>query len=260
MKPLEGKRILVTRRPEQAGPLVDGLRALGAVPILAPMIRILEPDSWDACDRALAALDEYSGFGFASANGAEKFLQRAFDRGRDARDFDGRTVLAVGPATARTLDGFGVQVSMTPAEHSAAALVDAMRGESVTGMRFLLPRGDRGRRELAEGLRDLGASVDEVVVYRIVRPEEQDLENLRAMLERGEVDMLTFASPSAVHHFAGELGGADLSAVVLPPIAAIGPTTAAAVRGTGWDVAVVSHRSTAEGLLASIEEYFRLRQ
>jgi uroporphyrinogen-III synthase len=254
---LEGKTVLVTRRPEQAGPLVEGLRRRGAVPLLAPMIRILEPESWEECDRALGRLGTYTGLAFASANAAERFLQRAFERGHGPHAFDGKTILAVGAATRRALDGLGLSVTLTPAAFSAAALVEALKGEDLSGTRFLLPRGDRGRRELAEGLCELGAAVDEAEVYRTVRPEEADVAKLRDSLRQGRVDMITFASPSAAHHFAEEVALPELDAPVRrTPIAVIGPTTAAAVRSLGWEPAVTPAQSTAEGLIAAIEAYF----
>ena len=37
-RPLDGRRILVTRAAHQAGKLSDGLRTLGAVPVEVPVL------------------------------------------------------------------------------------------------------------------------------------------------------------------------------------------------------------------------------
>ena len=41
--PLQGKRVLVTRTPEQASALSERLKALGATPVEFPAIRIAPP-------------------------------------------------------------------------------------------------------------------------------------------------------------------------------------------------------------------------
>src|SRR5579859_7608226 len=75
--PLQGKRILVTRTREQAGVLSERLKALGALPVEFPTIRIAAPLDWTPLDEALqrlCAVDEegdpyYSWLVFTSANG-----------------------------------------------------------------------------------------------------------------------------------------------------------------------------------------------
>src|SRR5437763_15549347 len=50
--PLQGKRVLVTRTREQASALSERLRALGAIPVEFPTIRIVPPGDWSALDSA----------------------------------------------------------------------------------------------------------------------------------------------------------------------------------------------------------------
>ena len=56
--PLQGKRILVTRTREQAGTFNARLRALGAIPVEFPTIRIVPPQDWGPLDDALHGLTE----------------------------------------------------------------------------------------------------------------------------------------------------------------------------------------------------------
>ena len=69
--PLSGRRILVTRSPEQAGEFSDLLRDLGAEVLEVPLIRFEPPDSWEAADRAISRLGRYSLIVFTSANAVE---------------------------------------------------------------------------------------------------------------------------------------------------------------------------------------------
>jgi uroporphyrinogen-III synthase/uroporphyrinogen III methyltransferase/synthase len=74
---------------------------------------------------------------------------------------------------------------------------------------------------------------------------------LRAWLSAGEVDAVTFASPSAVHAVLSALGdGVPLLGRVL--LAAIGPTTADALRGAGLAPGVVPDRHTGPDLADAV--------
>ena len=55
-RPLQGKRVLVTRTREQAPLLNERLQALGASPVEFPTIRIVPPSNWETLDTALGKL------------------------------------------------------------------------------------------------------------------------------------------------------------------------------------------------------------
>src|SRR6059058_6044823 len=54
--PLQDKRVLVTRTREQASALSERLRALGAIPVEFPTIRIVPTSDWQQLDAALKRL------------------------------------------------------------------------------------------------------------------------------------------------------------------------------------------------------------
>jgi uroporphyrinogen III methyltransferase/synthase len=124
----------------------------------------------------------------------------------------------------------------------------------VEGQRVLLPRADLARPALAEGLRRAGATVDEVVAYRTVRPSEGDAEGVRRALAEGEIDVLTFTSSSTVRNLLTALDP-------VPPlpdgtiVACIGPITAQTAREAGLPVHVVAPEHTIEGLVRALVEY-----
>ncbi|HYT35469.1 MAG TPA: uroporphyrinogen-III synthase, partial [Ktedonobacteraceae bacterium] len=57
---LAGRRVLVTRAAEQAGVLSERLRALGAIPVEFPTIRIVPPSNWELLDEALRRVTKAS--------------------------------------------------------------------------------------------------------------------------------------------------------------------------------------------------------
>lgn len=58
-RPLDGRRILVTRRPDQAEALADRLASLGATVVLAPAIEVGPPADLAPLDDALRHLDQF---------------------------------------------------------------------------------------------------------------------------------------------------------------------------------------------------------
>jgi uroporphyrinogen III methyltransferase/synthase len=118
------------------------------------------------------------------------------------------------------------------------------------GVRVLLPRAEGARDTLIEGLEARGAHVDELRLYRAAVPRDPDLEGLRRLRD-GEIDIVTFASSSAVRNMIEMLGG-DVAPLSDVRIAAIGPVTAAAVREVGLEVSIVASEFTIPGLVAAI--------
>ena len=76
-------------------------------------------------------------------------------------------------------------------------------------------------------------------------------------IERGDVDVGSFASPSAFRALGERLGVEGIRRLaVAARLAAIGPTTAAAIRRAGLQVAIEAEISTAAGLAAAIATHF----
>lgn len=229
-RPLFGRRVLVTRSAEQAGELAAALREAGAEPVLLPMIQAVPVERPAALDAALDELDAYDALVFTSANGVRFFAGRARERGRELATLGAR-VVCVGPATAEAARRQGLPEAWVPrgrfdAEGLLAELAEALPPR---GRRFLVVRAEQGREVLPDGLRAAGARVDAVPVYRTVAVET-DAAALRAALARGELDALTFTSPSTVRHLLGWLDAPSRAGVARCVVAAIGPVTAAALQ------------------------------
>jgi uroporphyrinogen III methyltransferase/synthase len=288
-RPLFGKRVLITRTRRQASVLARLLADEGAVPIELPAIEI-EP-SYD--DGAVAAAAErlraggYAWCVFTSANAVDIWFDLLRERGLDARAFGGTRVAAIGPATARALAARGITADAVPDEYVAEAVVETLRvgahghAPIAHGDRILLPRAESARLELVDGLRGLGAQVDEVTLYRAALPGEAPAEALALLRDRG-IDIVTFTSSSTVRNLAALLDG-DLSALggedaggpapplsharerglreaegvrARPLVACIGPITAATARDLGLRVDVVATEHTVPGLVAELRGHY----
>lgn len=247
-RPLHGARIVVTRARTQASELAARLRELGAQVIEAPAIRIEPMDPAPLRD-ALARLGDYQWALFTSQNAVEIAWDALRAAGRDARALAGVRVGAVGPATAEALLAHGLAVDVLPQRFVAEGLAEALRArDDVRGARVLFAKAEGARDVLPAALREMGASVDEVPVYRTV-PDAEGAATARDALERGEVDVITFTSGSTVRFFVDAVG-ADLARRAR--IVTMGPITSAAARDAGLTVAREAEQARLESLVEAV--------
>ena len=253
-RPLVGRTLVVTRSASQADGLVHGLEAFGARVVRLPAIRIEPPVDRGPMRRAVQSTSGYEWVIFASANGVDFFEKAAEDAGVDAKSALASTRLCcVGPATASALEALGLTVEVVPEIHRAEAVVDALSVRApLRGRRVLIPTAAEARPVLREGLRELGAEVDEVTAYQTVSVEEADPGALE-QIAKG-VDLVTFTSPSTVRGFHRLVGGE-----IVANAAVIGPVTADAARELGYRVAVEADPFTIPGLLEVILNHFEER-
>ncbi|HTF34766.1 MAG TPA: uroporphyrinogen-III C-methyltransferase [Myxococcota bacterium] len=256
--PLADRRVLVTRSEAQAGALVAALRRAGAEPVLAPMIQVVPLKDTPELNAATSRLSDYDVLLFTSANAVRCFVEAA-SGGKTLGSLRAR-VVCVGPATARAARELGLSVHLVPAQRfDAEGLLEAIRvAIPLAGQRVLLPRAAAAREILPEGLRRAGAAVDVVAVYR-TEPAPADTALLCSRLVRGEIDALTFTSPSTVRHFLACLDEAARTAARRCVVAALGPVTAAALREAGLAPDVVAERAEAGALVDALGEAMRGR-
>ena len=257
-RPLFGKRIVVTRAREQASGFLTGLTELGAECIEFPTIEVVPPESWEPMDRAINSLESYQWLLFTSVNGVKYFFERLEFLGKDVRDLKGLKIGAIGPATARAIQGKGIRPDMVPDEYRAEAVVESFKQYNTKGVSILLPRAARAREVLPEELEKIGASVNVVTAYRTVKPDH-DTERVRGMLEKGEIDMITFTSSSTVTNFM-EMFGPDSPGLKEwmdhVAVACIGPITAETAREKDFEPALIPPEYTIDSLADAIVRYF----
>jgi uroporphyrinogen III methyltransferase/synthase len=259
-RPLFGRRVLVTRSREQAPELAAALRRAGAEPVLFPLLVRMPPGDWREVDAALARRDGYDALLFTSANAVRALASRAAERGASIAALAPR-VFCVGPGTAQAARSAGLEVHGVPEQRSdGEGLLELVARElPPRGRRFLLPRAEAARETLPEGLRAAGARVDVVTVYRTVAAPV-DAGALRERLVRGELDALTFASPSAAKRFAELLDDGARAAAGRCVVAAIGPVTAEALRNLGLAPDCVADRASPASLVEALASCLAARR
>jgi uroporphyrinogen-III synthase len=230
---LRGRRVVVTRVPDQAGPLVDRLRAAGAVVIEVPTVAVEPPVDQGPLDAALAGLDSYDWLVLTSASGAAALGPR--------RDGATPRLAAVGPATAAAMTGLGWPSAWTPSTANGRTLARELPVRP--GERVLLLRSDLADRMLPSALAARGAIVDDVIAYRTVPRRDPAPELAQAF------DAVVLMSPSAVDGLLNALG--DAARLAGKVLIAAGPTTAAHLAKRGLRPTEAA-QPTADAILAAL--------
>lgn len=238
-RPLFGKRIIVTRSREQASVLSEKLEELGAEVIEFPVIKTVPIPDFEFTDPV------YDWIIFTSANGVRHFISGLKSRGLDVRAMGSAKLAAIGPATASTLEDFGLKVDYIPSEYVAEAIVRDFP-EPVSNKKILIPRAKEARETLPDMLRERGAEVYVTTVYETIA-EDSDAAPVKEMIDSGRIDAVTFTSSSTVKNFVNLTGLSNLPEAIT--IACIGPITAQTARGLGLNPSVVAEEYTVEGLV-----------
>lgn len=254
MKPLFGKKVLVTRSRSQASKLTTALEELGAECIEVPAIKIVPPvDNYEALDKAIGQLDKYNWLIFTSTNGVEHFWHRLVAGGKDARVLYKARICAIGAATAQALASHGITADVVPERYQAEGIIEALDNELIAGTKILIPRAAEARALLPEALTKAGAQVDVVVAYETVMGDAEAVE-IRNSLAKGEIDVVTFTSSSTVENLLKLIKEPEL--LKEAQLAAIGPITAETMQKNGLTADIVAAEYTIEGLVQSIKEAF----
>lgn len=281
---LTPRRIVITRAPGQNESLRAELKnAFGATAhiIELPCVEFREPEDTAALDGAIRAMNDFAWILFTSQNAARYFARRMRALGASpAQVAKSRPrIAAIGPATAEATSAEGFSVDFVPSPGTgrsfASSFKDSVRSvagmevknatagflRGVAGMKILVPRSDlalrdRGATDWTEVLREAGAEVTTVAAYQTCSPRALGGAQFAEVMRDG-ADCFVFASPSAFENFARAAGDNLKRLAQMSILAAIGPTTAAAIRAAGVACAVESTEPDAKLLAEAIVSYLK---
>ncbi|WP_235923778.1 uroporphyrinogen-III synthase [Microcella pacifica] len=243
IKPLLGWRVLVPRGGKWGDGIAAKLRALGATPVIAPLINFAGADDQAALDAELEALraGDYGWLVVTSATTVDVLL------GQGVRLPEGTRVAAVGETTAHALQLAGYPVDFVPSDHSARGLVKEWPDPG--GARVLVPQSEIAEPTLVSGLRDRGIDARFVSAYRTVgvaAPAEIVTE-----IAEGRINGLLVSSGSVARQIAEQFAPLPDCTVV----ACIGPRTAFDARAAGLTVHRIAEERSSSALVRVLAEY-----
>jgi dephospho-CoA kinase len=239
---------LVTRSAGQSSQFTQLLQQQGAIVLEVPAIEITPPSSWIPLDQAIAHLSQFDWLILTSTNGVDYFLERCAAQSKTLTDLTDLKIAVVGQKTAASLERQGRSPDFIPPQFVADALVEHFP-EPVAGLKILFPRVESGGRDvLVKALTAAGALITEVPAYESGCVSSLP-PTIQTALQRGIIDILTFASSKTVHCFAQLV---QPLAIELPLIASIGPQTSVSCQQQFGRVDIEATEYTLEGLTAAI--------
>ncbi len=252
-RPLQGRRIVITRAREQAGELREKLAALGATVLELPLIEIVSAVDEETGNEIFGEIASYQWMVFTSPNGVRFFFSEFFRRFRDIRALGGARLAAIGPGTAAELNAFRLDVDVMPKEHVGEALVEALAAfETMENLKVLVVTGDRNRDVVVKGLSEQQAIVDQLPVY-----STEDVaaggSDVAADFRQLGADAILFASGSAVESFVKQASTlAPRPGAKRPLAGSLGPVTSDVMRRVGMPVDFEATAATMDGLVAAV--------
>jgi len=217
------------------------IRSLGAEPLCDPLLAV-EPTG---------ATPETAEFVIlTSKTGVELVADAGWEPG-DA------TVSAIGESTADALREAGYSVDRIPEQFSSSGLV-SMLADEVGGQTVEVARSDHGSPVLTDGLAEAGASVNETVLYRLIRPSGSGKSAVAAA--EGTLGAALFTSSLTVEHFLEaadehELRESAREGLNDAVVGAIGDPTRETAEAAGISVDVVPERADFDALAClAVEE------
>lgn len=232
----QDKRNILVTRPLSAQQF-EYARILGLEPIIEPALQFNFPDYWDS---VLKVINENlkSDWVFTSANGV-KALEELMNAGLRVRPEV--QLFAVGAKTRDALQDLGLDAKIPrkqDGKHLAELIIQEGKINSV-----IYFHGNLSRDELTDRLQDDGIEVIELEVYEtIINSVEMPNKSVSGIL---------FYSPSAVEGFARGTGFEE----ELPPLFAIGPTTAGALKEHTDQHIEIAKQPDTEVLLRTTADY-----
>ena len=243
---LKGKTIVVTRPKNRAGTLSKRLRDLGAQVIEFPCIETRPIVPCEPMAKALNELDQYEWLALTSPAGAQALWDELEREGRDARALAGVKLAVIGPGTGGVMARHGIKADYAPevydADHLGAGLAKLAKG------RVLILRAEEGTPNLPAELDKGGVAYDDIKTYQTVYQNPHS-DELRATLDAGEADVVTFTSASTVKGFVASVGADYDFTKVLG--ACIGVQTEAEAKKYGIRT-LVAEKATMDALIETI--------
>lgn len=229
---MQSRNILITRQLSKKQREYG--RELGLNLIEIPALEFEFPAHWN---RAIKTINEHpkSSWVFTSKNSV-KALKRMLNSGLEIHPE--MPFFAVGGRTQKALQklGFQAEIPITQdAKHLAELIIEQKTIDSV-----IYFHGSLSRYEMSEILVYNDIEVTEVEVYKtLIKPIESPIE---------PVDAILFCSPSAVKGFRQGQGFEQ----PLPPLFAIGSTTAAAIKRETNQTVKIANQPSVKGLLRTV--------
>ena len=262
VRPLFGRRFVVTRPVGQNSRLKKLLEDKGAEVLELPLIKILPVDDRNLVAEAFAGIATYEWIVFTSANGAREFFKLFFRAYGDIRSFGPMRVACVGETTASIVRDFNLEVELIPPVSTAEDLAQSLIGtDSLDSANVLVVTGNRNREILVNLLESIGhAIVDTLSVYSTDFSDVSEATDLSAFREKGANAVVFNSSSAALSYIEQEEDLALAKDARVPVFCSMGAQTSATLKENGLTVGIEAETPSLDSMVEALLAKFGRNQ
>ncbi|RON47347.1 uroporphyrinogen-III synthase [Pseudomonas frederiksbergensis] len=249
---MTGWRLLLTRPADESAALSSVLAESGIFSSCLPLLEIEPIAASDTMRKVIRDLDRFCAVIVVSKPAARlgiELLSQQWSQPPRLKWF------SVGAATAQILEEAGLDVSFPVDGDDSEALLDLpVLREAIArpDPRVLIMRGEGGRELLAERLRELGASVEYLELYRRGLPHYATAE-LPDRIQAERLNGLVVSSGQGFEHL-HQLAGDAWPRLAQLPLFVPSPRVAELARAAGAQTVVDCRGASATALLTALRE------
>ncbi len=190
--PLHGKRIVLLRQSSQAFQWHERLLQLGAESVVFPLINTVALPIQTPLTASF--LKTITTLIFTSENAVQYLFKHLFEQKLDARVLHHIKFYVIGKKTRQSLESFGILADVSATDSRSEGILSLFDNQELSKQHILIPQASGARDVLHQSLRDKGASVTQIPLYK-TEPVYGDY----FPIEDG--DIVLFTSSSTAHYF-----------------------------------------------------------
>lgn len=230
-------------------PWIERFEGVGLKTFHIPFVRIERVGDGTAIDSALRRLSSYDGVVFTSRHAVRMTGERLDALGVVLSV----PIFCVGPSTAGEIEKRGWKAETVGRRYSGEGLVAGLVHRFAYGGRLLFPRSTGSNMAPWTRLKKKGIEVDGIDLYRPCPITFREGSKVREIVQRKGA-WVTFGSPSGIEAWINIWGSSPQATRRLEDarVAAIGKTTARALKRLGIVPGIIAGRPTAEHLCRAI--------
>lgn len=210
IRPLQGKRVLITRAKSQVVEFIQKIEEEGGVGISAPLLEIRPKKSNESIiQETLTRLHGFDCIVFTSANGVIYFKEFLDRFGIPYEALQHMIAASVGRKTSKQMEKLNLNVSVIPEEFVAEKLAESIGENLSKSSKILVIRGNLSRPVLITELKKQGFNTEDLIVYETIH-NKREAAKLISYLKEDQLDYITFTSSSTVDSFMKVLHKSEL--------------------------------------------------
>ncbi|HSW97891.1 MAG TPA: hydroxymethylbilane synthase [Candidatus Saccharimonadales bacterium] len=244
--------VVITRSQKASVQMQKDIEALGLQSHVYSSISITKNTLSPKSKKIFTDIATFDWLLFTSQNGIQFFVQTLKELAIPLTMVKNCKIATVGTKTAEAVKKFGLQVDFVPSNYSTDNLADEL--EDIKNKKILMARANIATPGLVKKLRDKGAQVIDIPIYKTTlnKNHNPEFENL---LTNQQIYCITFTSPSTVKGFMRNVKNAKLhNAVLSIPALSIGPVTTKELQRSGFENIITAEEYTISGMIAKLKE------